>query len=593
MRASRVLGLVFVLALIVSACGDDDATTTTAATTTAASSLTRTPGVLTVGSDIPYPPFEDFDTASNVIGFDADLINEIATRLGLEVDWIDTAFDTIFTQLATGQFDVVASATTITPERALQVSFTDPYYNSQQGFTVNTTLTPFINGTEDLGTGDSVAVQTGTTGADWATTNLAPLGVLVREFDVVGDAYNAVEGGQVTGVVSDEPSAFVEIANREGLEIGEVIDTNEHYGFGVDPARTGLLAQMNTALADMFADGTYQTIYDTWFEAPAGSVLFEEPAPAAIGTAENPIQVLFVPSVSAEEIIAGGELLAEALNTATGLFFEVQVPSSYAATIEAMCASPDNTIGFIPANAYVLANDLCGVTPALKSLRFGYTEYWAEVIVPRDSDIDSLDDLNGKTWAYPDATSTSGFLVPSGMFAALGITPGEGFEAGGHTGTVRAVYNNEAEFGTVFFSPNVDLEGNTAWDGTSEDADVPADLVETCAVTAEGDLVCDTVRPQDARRGLREEAPDVIQKVRILALSDPIPNDLMAYGPEFPADLQAEITQAIKDFATSDPDAFGTAFDAYSWDNVADTTDAEFDSIRALLIALGYDLEDL
>ncbi|HLE39216.1 MAG TPA: phosphate/phosphite/phosphonate ABC transporter substrate-binding protein [Acidimicrobiia bacterium] len=593
MRASRVLGLVFVLALIVSACGDDDATTTTAATTTAASSLTRTPGVLTVGSDIPYPPFEDFDTASNVIGFDADLINEIATRLGLEVDWIDTAFDTIFTQLATGQFDVVASATTITPERALQVSFTEPYYNSQQGFTVNTTLTPFINGTEDLGTGDSVAVQTGTTGADWATTNLAPLGVLVREFDVVGDAYNAVEGGQVTGVVSDEPSAFVEIANREGLEIVEVIDTNEHYGFGVDPARTALLAQMNTALADMFADGTYQTIYDTWFEAPAGSVLFEEPAPAAIGTAENPIQVLFVPSVSAEEIIAGGELLAEALNTATGLFFEVQVPSSYAATIEAMCASPDNTIGFIPANAYVLANDLCGVTPALKSLRFGYTEYWAEVIVPRDSDIDSLDDLNGKTWAYPDATSTSGFLVPSGMFAALGITPGEGFEAGGHTGTVRAVYNNEAEFGTVFFSPNVDLEGNTAWDGTSEDADVPADLVETCAVTAEGDLVCDTVRPQDARRGLREEAPDVIQKVRILALSDPIPNDLMAYGPEFPADLQAEITQAIKDFATSDPDAFGTAFDAYSWDNVADTTDAEFDSIRALLIALGYDLEDL
>ena len=181
---------------------------------------------------------------------------------------------------------------------------------------------------------------------------------------------------------------------------------------------------MNTALAAMAADGTYQAIYDEWFDAPAGSILYEEMAPAAIGTEENPIQVLFVPSVSAEEIIAGGAVLAEALNTATGLFFEVSVPTSYAATIEAMCASPDNTIGFIPANAYVLANELCGVTPALKSLRYGYTEYWAEVIVPRDSDIDSLDDLNGKTWAYPDSTSTSGFLVPSGMFAALGITPG-------------------------------------------------------------------------------------------------------------------------------------------------------------------------
>ena len=85
----------------------------------------------------------------------------------------------------------------------------------------------------------------------------------------------------------------------------------------------------------------------------------------------------------------------------------------------------------------------------------------------------------------------------------------------------------------------------------------------------------------------------MIQKVRILALSDPIPNDLMAYGPDFPSDLQDEITQAIKDFASGDPDAFAIAFDAYSWDNVADTNDAEFDSIRALLAALGYDLEDL
>ena len=593
MRASRVLGLVFVLALIVSACGDDDATTTTSATTTVAASLTQTPGVLTVGSDIPYPPFEDFDASANVIGYDADLITEIAERLGLTVEWIDTDFDTIFTQLATGRFDVVASATTITPERAEQVDFTDPYYNSQQAFTVNTDLNPFIDGTEDLGEGDSVGVQTGTTGAAWATDNLGPLGVEVREFAAIADAFAAVEAGSVTGIINDEPSTVAEVGNRTGLEIVEVIDTNEHYGFGVDPARTALLAQMNTALAAMAADGTYQAIYDEWFDAPAGSILYEEMAPAAIGTEENPIQVLFVPSVSAEEIIAGGAVLAEALNTATGLFFEVSVPTSYAATIEAMCASPDNTIGFIPANAYVLANELCGVTPALKSLRFGYTEYWAEVIVPRDSDIDSLDDLNGKTWAYPDSTSTSGFLVPSGMFAALGITPGAGLEAGGHTGAVRAVYNNEAEFATVFFSPNIDLEGNTVWDGTSEDADIPAELIESCGLSAEADLVCDSLRPRDARRGLREEAPDVIQKVRILALSDPIPNDLMAYGPDFPSDLQDEITQAIKDFASGDPDAFAIAFDAYSWDNVADTNDAEFDSIRALLAALGYDLEDL
>ena len=87
------------------------------------------------------------------------------------------------------------------------------------------------------------------------------------------------------------------------------------------------------------------------------------PAPS-IGTADNPIEVLFVPSVSAEEIIAGGDLLKAALNEATGLEFNVSVGTSYASTIEEMCASPENTIGFIPAQGYVLASDLCGVEMA-------------------------------------------------------------------------------------------------------------------------------------------------------------------------------------------------------------------------------------
>jgi polar amino acid transport system substrate-binding protein len=81
MRARRLLLLALVISLIAAACGDDNGeTTTTAATTTTteAAALTQTPGVLTVGSDVPYPPFEDFDASGNVIGFDADLINEIA-----------------------------------------------------------------------------------------------------------------------------------------------------------------------------------------------------------------------------------------------------------------------------------------------------------------------------------------------------------------------------------------------------------------------------------------------------------------------------------------------------------------------------------
>jgi phosphonate transport system substrate-binding protein len=111
-------------------------------------------------------------------------------------------------------------------------------------------------------------------------------------------------------------------------------------------------------------------------EAP---VVTEEPE-AAIGSPEHPIKVLFVPSVDAAEIIAGGELLAQTLNEATGLTFEVIVPTSYAATIEEMCASPADTMGFIPGLGYVLANQVCGVEVAAKAVRFGYTgtlQWWS------------------------------------------------------------------------------------------------------------------------------------------------------------------------------------------------------------------------
>lgn len=313
-----------------------------------------------------------------------------------------------------------------------------------------------------------------------------------------------------------------------------------------------------------------------------------------VGTEENPIQVLFVPSVSAEEIIAGGELLEQTLEAETGYAFDVSVPTSYGAVLEEMCANPEKVMGFIPAQAYVLGSDLCGIEVSQKSLRFGYTEYWTEFVVPRDSDIESLDDLAGKTWAYPDATSTSGFLVPSGIFLASGLDTGEVLEAGGHNQVVLAVYQGDAEFGTTFFSPAVDSEGNVLWDGTDVNADVPEDLVDSCALDAEGEIVCgDDFYPRDARRNIREEAPDVIQKVRIVTLSDPIPNDTLSFSPDFDEMQKETIVAALKDFAENDPDGFSAAFDAYSWSGIADTNDAEFDSIRALVEALGIGPDDL
>jgi|FLYL01.1.fsa_nt_gi phosphonate transport system substrate-binding protein len=313
-----------------------------------------------------------------------------------------------------------------------------------------------------------------------------------------------------------------------------------------------------------------------------------------VGTPDNPIQVLFVPSVSAEDIIAGGELLKQTLEAETGLSFEVSVPTSYAATIQEMCANPASSMGFIPAQAYVLGNELCGLEIALKALRFGYDVYWAQFITQRDSDIQTLEDLAGRTWAYPDAGSTSGFLVPSGILAQLGIEVGETVEAGGHSAVVQAVYNGDVDFGTTFYSPPTDAEGNPLWDGGPTGFDVPEELVDSCGLDADGQLVCgEDFFVWDARRNIREEAPDVVQKVKIIAVSDPIPNDGLAFGPEFPEDLKEQITQTLIEFAQNDPEGFQAAFDAYSWDSVNPATDAEFDSIRAIVQQLGITIEDL
>ncbi len=319
----------------------------------------------------------------------------------------------------------------------------------------------------------------------------------------------------------------------------------------------------------------------------------------AIGSPEHPIKVLFVPSVDANIIVTGGEVMAAALNEATGLTFEVVVPTSYAATIEEMCASPSDTMAFIPGLGYALASQLCGVDVSFKAIRFGFPVYWAEYIVARDSEYQTLADLEGKTWGYGDQGSTSGYMVPAVELAAAGITPGEQKQTGGHNQTVTAVYNGEVDFGTVFYSVPLTPEGKPLFSyddyvagkiTSLEQYEIAAEAIPNCAPDTEGKkLLCDGWRVLDARANIRVEAPDVMQKVRILAVSAAIPNDTLSFGPEFPADLRAQIEEALTAFAATE--AWGTSIgsaDFYGWSGIAPATDAEYDMVRAMVAATGY-----
>ena len=313
-----------------------------------------------------------------------------------------------------------------------------------------------------------------------------------------------------------------------------------------------------------------------------------------LGSEDNPIKMYFVPSVTVDAIVSGGDVMADALKEATGLNFEVFVPTSYAATIEEMCASPDDSIGFIPAFGYVLANDRCGVEVGVAAVRFGWPVYFTEYIVRRDSGIYTVGDLEGKTWGYPSTTSTSGYLIPAGELGTLGITPGEGVEFGGsHTSTVRAVYNGEVDFGTVFFSPP--LTPGAPWQ--IGDPAEPYDLsMEDSYINDSDQLFVGDIRVLDARQTIREEAPDVVDQVRILRVSQPIPNDTLSFGADFPDDLRTQILDALAEFVDPDSEACQASIcspDFYEWTGVAVVGDDAFDPIRDVIETLGMTEDDI
>ncbi len=220
-------------------------------------------GVVKVGVNAEYPPMEFVDENGNIVGFDVDLVTAIAERAGFEFELINTRWDGIFVALASGEFDVVASSATITEEREETVDFTNPYFYAGQSIAVREADAETISTAEDLA-GLRVGVQAGTTGDIYATDNIP--GVEVVRYDEITLAFQALGSGDVDAVVNDNiVSANIISENPEigAVLVGDLLSA-EHYGIAVQQDKPELLDAINTALAEVIADGTYREIYLEW-----------------------------------------------------------------------------------------------------------------------------------------------------------------------------------------------------------------------------------------------------------------------------------------------------------------------------------------
>jgi ABC-type amino acid transport substrate-binding protein len=280
-KSRALIALLALLALFAGACasddGDDTATDDTAVDADADADAETdadgdaegdadtgdlglaTEGQLLVGSDINFAPFEFYE-GDVEMGFDIDLLNEIADRVGVETTYENVSFDTIFTQLAAGQYDAIISAITITEERDETIDFSSPYFSANQALAGAEGGS--VSGVADL-TGDLVvAVQSGTTGEDYAEANFTD--VTIDAFPSSTDAFNALAAGQVDAVFIDIPVVQEQVATGDVVLLEEVV-TGELYGIGVPEGNSALKDAIDDALAEMIEDGTYAEIFSTWF----------------------------------------------------------------------------------------------------------------------------------------------------------------------------------------------------------------------------------------------------------------------------------------------------------------------------------------
>jgi len=274
-----------------------------------------------------------------------------------------------------------------------------------------------------------------------------------------------------------------------------------------------------------------------------------------LGSEGNPIKIFFVPSVDANLITQNAKVFEEHLQKTTGLHFRASIPASYVAVVEAFGTSRAD-VAILNTFGYILAHERYGAQALLSGIRFGQPTYRSQIIARSDGPIKKIEDIKGKKFAFVDPASASGYLLPAKLLKDKGIKPAQTVFAQKHDNVVSMVYQKQVDAGATYYSP-----------------------------PAEGKI-------QDARRLVKTQYPDVEQKIKIVALTEDIPNDPVVFRKDLPEEFKKKIVDSLLSWIKTDEGkkAFN---ELYSMTDLRRASDHDYDKVRAMLKELGTSVHSL
>jgi phosphonate transport system substrate-binding protein len=258
------------------------------------------------------------------------------------------------------------------------------------------------------------------------------------------------------------------------------------------------------------------------------------------------VNFYLTPSVSSELLNSKGSVVKDFLEKETGLSIQMKIPKSYDELVNNF-GSQAKCFAMMNSQSYVLANQRFGATVKLRTIRFGHSTYQGMIITHAGSGIKTIKDLEGKTIAYTDELSTSGYLYPRKILEKNKIKPGKEVFVGKHDEVVKQVYERKVDAGAAFFSePDVD-----------------------------GTL-------RDARGRIKAKYPDVDKKVIVLIKTDQIPNDPIVFSKNFDPVAANKLCMAMIKLA-QDEKGKQALEDLYGTEGFVRASDADYASVRQVM----------